>query len=218
MTHQANRPKEGIIKEDAGTIDNEGFIVPEIGELEHVLYFTTVPFLTTKIKEVLDDGRLVTPGAVIVWDETIGRRKGSKAIPKSWWAGDGSLTVAFAFNKLEGLEEQDYIDHLAIATMRTINSFSPNKRLEFRKPNNLYINDLRVGALFHEQHDIVDILIVRINCTTSFTKAPKEIAKIATNVIDYIEIEQLPLKVSSTLTNTLLTRLMDEVPIEFSRF
>lgn len=63
MTHQVNRPKEGIVKEDAGTIDDEGFIVPEIGELEHVLYFTSVPSLAVKIKDVLDDGRLVTPGA-----------------------------------------------------------------------------------------------------------------------------------------------------------
>ncbi len=218
MTHQVNRPKEGIVKEDAGTVDDEGFIVPEIGELEHVLYFTSVPSLAVKIKDVLDDGRLVTPGAVVVWDETIGRRKGSKAIPKSWWAGDGSLTVAFAFNKLEGLEGQDYLDHLAMAAMRAINSFSPNKPLEFRKPNNFYLNGLRVGALFYEQHDMADILIARVNCTTDFTKAPKEISNIATNVVDYIEIEQLPLNVASTLTNTLLTRLMREVPIEFSRF
>ncbi|SLJ84442.1 hypothetical protein [Psychrobacter sp. DAB_AL43B] len=226
MTNQAKRPKEGVLKEEAGTTDREGFISPTIGELEHVLYFTTVPSLTKKVKEVLAAGRLLTPGAVIVWDETIGRRKGSKAVAKSWWARDGSLTAAFVLDHLQGVKtegyidqgytEQDYLNHLAAAAIRTIDSLSPKIPAVFIPPNNLYMNNLRIGALSYERHDLADILIIRLNCTTNFDKAPKEIINTAINIVEYIDIKQLPLKTSGTLTNTLLTRLMDEIPIAFS--
>src|SRR6188768_1353593 len=80
MNSPDKRPREGVLREDAGTADKEGFIAPSIGALEHALYFTTAPSLTEKAKQVLAEGRLRLPGVVVVWDETVGRRKGSKAV------------------------------------------------------------------------------------------------------------------------------------------
>src|SRR5262249_51786790 len=100
-------PGEGVLREDAGTTDKAGFIAPSIDALEHALYFTTAPSVTEKVKQVLNEGRLLLPGVVVVWDETVGRRKGAKAVPKSWWADAGSLTAAFAFPPRASVRPQE---------------------------------------------------------------------------------------------------------------
>ncbi len=107
MKRPNKRPREGVVRGDAATADREGFIAPSIGILEHALYFTTALSVTDKAKQVINESRLVLPGVVVVWDETVGRRKGSKAVPKSWWAAAGSLTAAFAFPTRAKLSQQE---------------------------------------------------------------------------------------------------------------
>src|SRR5262249_52959170 len=164
MKRPDKRPREGVLREDAGTADKEGFIAPSIGALEHALYFTTAPYVTDKAKQVLDEGRLVLPGVVVVWDETIGRRKGSKAVPKSWWAAAGSLTAAFAFPARAKLSQQEKLSQTAAAVLHAIEKFRPRAEVIFRQPNDLYVGDKKMGAVFAESHEGVDVAIVRLNC------------------------------------------------------
>src|SRR5262245_7913579 len=189
-----NKPRrEGVLREDAGTADREGFIAPSIGALEHALYFTTAPSVTDKAKQVLDEGRLVLPGAVVVWDETVGRRKGSKAVPKSWWAQAGSLTAVFAFPARAKLSQQEKLSQTAAAVVRAIESFRPRAEVTVRPPNDLYVGDKKLGTVFAEAHEGADLAVVRLNCTTDLSKAPAVIAASACRLIDLIDVQQLPL-------------------------
>jgi len=208
-------PREGVRRADAGTANKAGFIAPSIGALEHALYFTTAPSVTEKVKQVLDEGRLLLPGVVVVWDETVGRRKGAKAVPKSWWADAGSLTAAFAFPPRANVGQQERLARTAAAVVRVIDSFQPRGVVTFRPPNDLLLGDKKMGAVFVDAHGCADVAIVRLNCTTDLSKAPATIAATACRLIDFIDVQQLPLQNPGTLPNTLLTRLMGEIPKEF---
>jgi biotin-(acetyl-CoA carboxylase) ligase len=154
---------------------------------------------------------------VVVWDETVGRRKGSKAVPKSWWAESGSLTAAFAFPARAELSQKEKLSQTAAAVVLAIQSFRPRAEVTFRQPNDLYVGDKKVGAVFAESHEGTDLAIVRLNCCTDLSKAPTAIAESACRLIDFIDVQQLPLQKAGTLPNTLLTRLMTEIPKEFAR-
>jgi biotin-(acetyl-CoA carboxylase) ligase len=215
MKRPDKRPREGVLREDAGTADKGGFIAPSIGALEHALYFTAAPSVTEKAKQVLDEGRLRLPGVVVVWDETVGRRKGSRAVPKGWWAEAGSLTAAFAFPAHAKVSQQKQRSQIAAAVIRVIESFQPDGELTFRPPNDLFLGEKKLGAVFAESHEGADLAIVRLNCTPDLSKAPATIAASACRLIDFIDERQLPLQRAGTLPNTLLTRLMTELPKEF---
>jgi hypothetical protein len=58
--------------------------------------------------------------------------------------------------------------------------------------------------------------IIRLNCYNDLAKAPAHIAAIGGRLVDYIDMQQLLLKTGRTLPNTLLTRLMTEMPAEFA--
>lgn len=216
MSQRDKRPREGVLREDAGTADKEGFIAPAIGPLEHALYFTTAPSVTDKVKQVLGQGRLLLPGVVVVWDETVGRRKGAKAVPKGWWADAGSLTAAFAFPPRVNVSLQERLSQTAVAVVRVIESFRPVGEVSFRPPNDLLLGSKKVGAVFVEPHEHAVLAIVRLNCVTDLSKAPPSIAASACRLIDFIDAQQLPLQKPGTLPNTLLSRLMAEIPKEFS--
>ena len=202
--------REGLRGRDAGTTDRDGFIAPSIGRLDHALFFTSAPSVLDKARQVLDQGRLTLPGAVVVWDETAGRRKGANAVANAWWAGQGSLTVAFA--DARGGAPAGGMGALAAAVLRSINSFAPQVEAQFRAPNDVVLDGKKLGNLSIEDHGEVRLSIVRINCCTDFAKAPPTIAANAARLVDYIDIASLPLANAGTLPNTLLTRLMDEVP------
>lgn len=206
---------EGVVREDAGKVSAEGFIVPTIGGLEQVLYFTTAPSVTAKAKQVLDQGRLRVPGAVVVWDESLGRRTGTKAVPRSWWAGTGSLTVTFALPHRADLDEQERLNRAAAATLRVATSFRPRVPPAFRPPNDLLIEDLKMGAVSFEAYSGVDLVTVRLNCCPELQKAPPPISARAARLIDFIDVGQLPLQREGTLPNTFLSRLVAEIPNDF---
>lgn len=69
--------------------------------------------------------------------------------------------------------------------------------------------------MFAESHAGAELAIVRLNCSTDLSKAPRTIAASACRLIDFSDVRQLPLQKGGTLPNTLLTRLMIELPKEF---
>lgn len=215
MKRRDKRPREGVLREDARAPDREGLIAPSIGDLEHALYYTTAPSVTEKVKQVLKEGRLSLPGVVVVWDETVGRRKGARAVPKGWWADAGSLTAAFAFLPRANVSHRERLSQTATVVLRVIESFRPRGKVSFRPPNDLLLGDKKVGAVFVEPYGGADLAVVRLNCTTDLSKAPPSITAIACRLIDFIDARQLPLQEPGTLPNTLLTRLMGEIPKEF---
>jgi hypothetical protein len=215
MRKTRKRTHEGVTRDDVGKSDSEGFIAPSIGAFDHELCFTTAPSVTEKTRQVLDQGRLLLPGVVVVWDETIGRRKGAKAVPNSWWADGGSLTAAFAFPPHAISKAPRHVARAANVVVDTIESFRPTARVFFRPPNDVFIGDKKLGAISFNEHACADILIVRLNCNTKLSKAPRYIADSACRLIEFIDIRQLPLRKAETLQNTLLTRLLEEIPKEF---
>ncbi len=206
---------EGVVREEAGKVGPGGYLAPTIGGLEQVLYFTTAPSAAEKAKQVLAQGRLRVPGAVVVWDETAGRRTGARAVPKGWWAAAGSLTVTFALPERPDLSEQQRLDRAAAAVLRAAASFKPRVPAAFRAPNDLLIDEQKLGVLSFEPQGGVDLVTVRLNCCPDLTKAPPQIAGSAARLIDFIDSTQLPLQKPGTLPNTFLTRLMKTIPEEF---
>ncbi|MGV3721056.1 MAG: hypothetical protein ACO1SX_09115 [Actinomycetota bacterium] len=204
--------REGVLRDEAGKTDSKGYVAPAIGSLEQTLYFTTAPSVTEKAKQVLDQGRLRVPGAVVVWNESIGRRKGAKAEPKAWWADSGSLSVAFALESRPELRRDERLARMAAAVLRVVAAFQPQAAPSFREPNDLLIGGGKFGAIYYEPHAGVDLAIIRLNCVTDLQSAPAAIADHAVRLIDFIDAGQLPLGQAGTLPNTLLTRLMTEIP------
>lgn len=204
--------REGTYRDEAGTKDKEGFIAPSIGLMEHALYFTTAPSVVEKTKQLISQSRLDLPGVVNVWDETIGRRTGAKAVPSSWWATHGTLTTAFVFQSSAKVRKALTFRRIANAVIATANSFSPTEDIVAESRNNLKINGRKLGVIEFHTHEDCSFTVIRINCYTDFSKAPPEIRDNAVNLIDFIDVKQLPLKRKTTLPNTFLTRLMDEIP------
>jgi hypothetical protein len=83
MKRPDKRPCEGILRENAGTADKEGFIAPSIGAVEHALYFTAASSVIEKAKQILDEGRLRLPGVVVAWDETAAVEKAARPSRKA---------------------------------------------------------------------------------------------------------------------------------------
>jgi biotin-(acetyl-CoA carboxylase) ligase len=99
--------------------------------------------------------------------------------------------------------------------IRVIDSFRPDGEVTFRPPNDLLVGTKKLGAVFAESHEGTDLAVVRLNCSTDFSKAPASITASACRLIDFIDVRQLPLQKAGTLPNTFLTRLMTELPKEF---
>ncbi len=202
---------EGTYRDQAGTKDKAGFIAPSIGLMEHALFFNTALSVPEKTKELISQSRVELPGVVNVWDETIGRRKGSKAVPNSWWATHGSLTAAFVFETSPKILKRLTVGNVAKAVIATAATFSPSEPIK-TKSNNLMIDGKRLAAIEFHSHLDCEFVVIRLNCCTDFSKAPPEIKETAGNLVDYIDVKQLPLRSRSTFPNTFLTRLMSEIP------
>lgn len=202
--------REGTFREDAGTVDPEGFIVPSIGLVDHALYFTTAPDVLAKTREVIDGDRLELPGAVIVWDETIGRRTGSKAVPGSWWATAGSVTMSIVFDaaSVSGDLHRSAVD----AVLEAISSFSPDVAPWHDGGGLVTIAGQPLAQVDHVTHAGAEIVVVRVHAATDFTKAPAAVREGHTALVDHIDVSALPLGEAATLPNSLSQAIMAEVP------
>ena len=203
--------REGIHGKDAGTADAQGFVAPSVGLVDHALYFTAAPDVLAKTKQVLDEGRLELPGAVIVWDETIGRRKGSKAVPGSWWATHGSvtMTLVFASDAVDGTSLRELAAEGVVAA---IDSFAPDSPVSYDGDGGFVLAGRRLGMIGHEVHGDAEILVVRVNAVTDFDKAPPAARDGHSRLIDVIDVGSLPLGRAGTLPNSLSQAILREVP------
>lgn len=204
--------REGIRREDQGTVDAAGFIAPSVGLVDHALYFTSAPDVLAKTRKLLDEDRLDLPGAVIVWDETIGRRKGSKAVAGSWWASAGSVTMTVVFDSA-ALAKGPLRDLVVEAVLEAVASFSPSTPTAHLGEGRLAIGDKWVGRIDQESHAGAEIFVVRLNANTDFGKAPQAVQDSHTRLVDHIDEGTLPLGRASTLPNTLSLAIMREVPL-----
>ncbi|HIT75274.1 MAG TPA: hypothetical protein IAA98_06800 [Candidatus Avipropionibacterium avicola] len=207
--------QEGIRREDEGTTDVEGFIAPSIGLVEHALYFTTAPDVLVKTRGIIDDHRLELPGAVVVWDETVGRRKGSKAVPGSWWATAGSVTMTVVFAS-ESITSESPLDTAVDAVLRAIAAFSPSTPAVHAGDGRLTLDDKVLGQLGHESYQGTEVFVIRLNAATDFSKATSTVREASTRLIDHIDESSLPLGSASTLPNSLSQAIMRELPRGFS--
>ncbi len=207
----ANNRKEGLYRDEEGTVDAEGFIAPPVGLVEHALYFTSSPDVLAKTRQVLDENRLELPGAVIVWDETIGRRKGSKAVPGAWWAGDGSITIALVFEGVAA-DSKKAVSATVAATIEAISTLSPSHQITHDGDGHFLLDGKRLGMLHHEVYNSNDLYVIRVNGSTDFSKAPRNVQENNNRLIDYIDAGKLPLGRPGTLPNTLALELMRAIP------
>ena len=183
-----NKRKEGLYRDEEGTVDAEGFIAPSIGLVEHALYFTSSPDVLAKTRQLLDENRLKLPGAVIVWDETIGRRKGSKAVPGAWWAGDGSITIALVFEG-PAVDSKKAVSATIAATIEAISTLSPSHPITHDGDGHFLLEGKRLGMLHHETYNSNDLYVIRVNGNTDFSKAPPDVQQNNHRLIDYIDPE-----------------------------
>lgn len=203
---------EGIFRKDAGTVDSEGFIAPEIGLVDHALHFNRAPDVVAKTRQVIDEDRLELPGAVVVWNESIGRRKGSKAVPGSWWAAQGSVCLALVFARKDLMDPENAHREAVAGVLAAISSFSPNAPVLAESDGLILLDGKRLGRLDQEAHGTTEIFVVHINACTDFSQAPPQVRETNSRLIDHIDERELPLSRSSTLPNTLSLAIMREVP------
>lgn len=206
---------EGLRRAEAGRPDAEGFIAPSVGIVEHAQYFTTAPDVLAKTIQLLDNQRLDLPGAVIVWDETIGRRTGSKAVPGAWWASAGSLTMSLVFPlELVQSQAQDAtaaIEMIAQPVRESLLAFAPAAAVSLQGAQVL-LNGLHLGQVTFKEHAESAVFVLRLHANTDFMRAPRSVRDSCSRLADYIDLSQLPLGSADTLANTLSLVLMRRVP------
>lgn len=207
----------GIRSDEAGNVSSDGFIVPPQGKIEHTFYFNTAPCSLAKAEELIAKGKVHFPAAIVVNNETIGRRTGSKAVSKSWWADFGSIAAAFAFAPRRQLSEEAWLKRCGKAVIDAFDEFHPTAALEFRVPNDIYVGDRKAGRITLKQSKAADILVVHLNCTTNLAKAPPTIASVAGNLVEFIDTSQLPMGRPAALGTLLLQKLMTTLPSEVER-
>ena len=180
------RPK-GIRSEHAGKVSSDGFIVPSQGKIEHTFYFNTAPCSLSKAEELIAKGKVHFPAAIVVNNETIGRRTESKAVSKSWWADFGSIATAFAFAPRHELDEGAWLRRCSDAMIDAFNELHPVVGMEFRLPNDLYIDGRKAGRVSLKRSKVADIVVVHLNCTTDLAKAPAAISAVGSNLVEFID-------------------------------
>ncbi len=217
MPHEPRTRSEGVFRDEAGTRDRDGFIAPSTGLVDHALYFTAAPDVLVKTRELIDAGRLGIPGAVVVWDETIGRRKGAKAVAGAWWAGPGSITMTIVLPGAGHRNASDSLRLAAAATLTAIESFSPRSPVSWNGSGLFHLAGNPVGMIQHETFKEVDIVTLRINGTTDYSRAPDSVRRGHSRLIDVIDHRMLPLGKPGTLPNALATALMSAIPQAFAQ-
>jgi biotin-(acetyl-CoA carboxylase) ligase len=208
---------KGIRSSEAGQVSSDGFIVPPQGRIEHTFYFNTAPCSLSKAEELIAKGKVHFPAAVVVNNETFGRRTGSKAVCKSWWADPGSIAAAFAFAPRQELDEKAWLRRCGRAVIEAFNEFNPTAVMEFRSPNDLYIADRKAGRVLLKRSEVADIAVVHLNCTTDLAKASAAIGANAGNLVEFIDAAQLPMGRPEALGTVLLQKLMTTLPRELER-
>lgn len=202
---------EGVYRADEGTLSKEGLIAPSVGLVEHALYFTSAPDVLAKTLQVPDANRLELPGAVVVWDETLGRRKGAKAVPGTWWATHGSVTIALAFPGPIASKADDPLAAVGSAVVNAIDSFAPSRPVTY-SGGNIFLDDQLLGEVTYQHHDGAEVFVIRVNTNTDFSAAAPAVRDAHTRLVDYIEISDLPLGRAGTLPNSLSTAIMTAAP------
>lgn len=69
----------------------------------------------------------------------------------------------------------------------------------------------------YESRDDVEIVTLRINGTTDYSKAPDSVRRGHSRLIDVIDHRMLPLGKPGTLPNALATALMSAIPQAFAQ-
>jgi hypothetical protein len=205
---------QGIRSDEAGKVSSDGFIVPPQGKIEHTFYFNTAPTSLAKAEELIAKGKVHFPAAIVVNNETIGRRTGSKAVSKSWWADFGSIAAAFAFAPRRQLSDTAWLKRCGKAVIDAFGELQPTAALEFREPNDLYVGARKTGRVTLKRSEAADIVVVHLNCTTDLAKAPPAIASVAGNLVDFVDTAQLPMGRPAALGTVLLQKLMTTLPSE----
>lgn len=208
---------KGSRSNEAGKVSSDGFLVPPQGRIEHTFYYNTAPSALSKAEELMAKGKVHFPAAIVINNETIGRRTGTKAIPKSWWADFGSIATAFVFSARPDLNDETLFRHSGDAVISAFNEFSPAEALEFRTTHDFFIADRKAGRVTLKRSSAADIVVVHLNCTVELAKAPAPIATTAANLVDFIDTTQLPMGKASTFGYALLLKLMTTLPRELVR-
>jgi hypothetical protein len=209
--------RKGIRSEEAGKVSSDGLIVPPQGRIEHTFYYNTAPCSLSKAEELIAKGHVHFPAAIIVHNETIGRRTGTKAVKKGWWANFGSIATAFAFTPHYELDEKAWISRCGDAVIDAFNELHSIAAIELRTPNDFYIADRKVGRVTLKRSKVADIVVIHLNCTTNLEKAPAAVAASAVNRVDFINTSQLPMGRPDALDGVLLDKLMTTLPEALER-
>ncbi|MDG2358565.1 MAG: biotin--[acetyl-CoA-carboxylase] ligase [Planctomycetaceae bacterium] len=132
---------------------------------------------------------------VLTDSQTGGRGRGNN----QWWARDGSLTFSLR------LMPADFsIVHkkwplvsltTAIAVADMLAEFAPHQTVGLKWPNDVFMNGRKICGILVEppKGSISELVIgVGINVANSLSKAPQEVRKIATSIVDETDNEFSP--------------------------
>ena len=180
------------------------FIAPPTGGVAQNVCFNTAPSALEKTKGLLAAGRLKVPGSVIVWNQTEGRRKGSRG----WWATHGTLTVVYAIDGARGRSPADVVE-LALGTLREFAAQeAPERAASLRMPNNVMLDGKKLARAAAYRTDGADLLDIALNVRTDFSKAPAEVRDQAVNLLeetDATPVFQVYLRLTAALLSALST-------------
>jgi hypothetical protein len=163
---------------DSNTVDVEGFIAPDTRGFDNLVRVRERSAFEIAVEE-LKAKRLQPMTAVLVWDETGGRKGSGPGI----WATEGSLTVAFVLPP-QGVDAESVQRRAAAAAVRVIERLVPKKKVA-AEPDRLTLEGKTVGRVVVKKLARGVVVYVGIHSRTELAKAPRAVADECTTLVEH---------------------------------
>jgi BirA family transcriptional regulator, biotin operon repressor / biotin---[acetyl-CoA-carboxylase] ligase len=139
-------------------------------------------------------GELFAPSIVLTGHQLAGRGRGNN----TWWSGQGSLTVTFAFAIDQHLAPYHIPLIAGLAVRNAAAELTGNDEIQLKWPNDLLFHGRKLAGLLCERVYKADIVGLGMNVNVIGRLIPKSLKQ---NIISLSDIAGQPLDMTSVLTS-----------------
>jgi BirA family transcriptional regulator, biotin operon repressor / biotin---[acetyl-CoA-carboxylase] ligase len=139
-------------------------------------------------------GELFAPAVVLTGHQVAGRGRGSN----TWWSGQGSLTVTFAFAIDQHLLPYHIPLIAGLAVRQAAAELTGSDEIQLKWPNDLLFRGRKLAGLLCERVYKADLIGLGMNVNVEELRIPKSLRP---NIISLGEIAGQPLDMTSVLSN-----------------
>ena len=138
-------------------------------------------------------GELFAPAIVLTGHQLFGRGRGAN----SWWSGQGSLTVTFAFAIDQHLAPYHIPLIAGLAVRNAAAELTGNDEIQLKWPNDLLFHGRKLAGLLCERVDNADLIGLGMNVNVNPRLIPKSLKQ---NIISLSDIAGQSMEMTAVLS------------------